>query len=243
MEATPRTPPGRRPIEVGRVVSEAFEIYSANTAALLLSALAIFFVVGMLQALLSGADDVLLRLVSGVINLAAIALYTGFVVKLVEDVRDGRRDFSAGELLSSASGHFVPLAVNGVLRAVAVAIGLVLLIVPGLYLMTIWAVCAPAVAVEGKGAMEAFNRSSELVEGQKMPVFLTILVAFLITTVVNLFALSIGTALGGGALFALVIIASTITAPISALVASVLFFDLGGRSATAAADSQVVIEY
>lgn len=242
MEGTGARPQGRRAIEVGRVIDEVFSIYSANAAALLLSALAIFIVVGAVQGLLAGGGY-LVQLVITAISLTAQALYTGFVVKLVEDVRDGRRDFSAGQLVSSASKHIGPLIVNGFLRGVAIAIGLLLLVVPGLYLLTIWAVCSPAIVAEDRDAIGAFSRSMQLVEGQKMPVFLTILVAFLISLGVGAITLGIGAALGTGTLIALVIIANTLTAPIAALVASVVFFDLGGGTPRPPDDSQVIIEY
>jgi hypothetical protein len=246
--ATPPPPPqpapaGRRPIDVGRVISESFRLYSDNVAALLLSALVIFVISGLLQGLLASGGFVL-NLLGWVVGLAATALYTGFVVKLVEDVRDGRRDFSAGELMSSASRHIVPLIVNGILRGIAVVIGLILLIIPGLYLLTIWAVTSPAIVAENRDAFDAFGRSNELTAGERMSVFLTILLAFLITVAVSFIIGIIGYAIAGtagGIVFS--IIAGTITAPIGALVATVLFFDLGGGSAAAPADDQVVVEY
>lgn len=242
MEATNTGSTGRKPIEVGRIIGEAFSIYSANAAPLLLSALAIFIVAGLIQGLLTG-HGILLGLVSTAVNLAAGALYTGFVVKLVEDVRDGRRDFTAGELISSASRYIGPLIVNGFLRGFAIAIGFVLLIVPGLYLLTVWSVCSPAIAAEDEDAFGAFRRSNELVDGQKMPVFLTILVAFLITLAVTIVVSAIGAAIAGTAgLIVLAIVAATITAPVGALVSAVLFFDLGGGGAVAD-DRQVVVEY
>ena len=54
------------------------------------------------------------------------------------------RDFTVGELLSSASPAILPLIGNGILFGIAVGIGLFLLIIPGLWLLTIWAVVAPA---------------------------------------------------------------------------------------------------
>ena len=224
------------------MIREVFAIYSANAAPLLVSAFAIFLVVGILQSLLAGGG-LLLQFISTALGLVAQALYTGFVVKLVDDVRDGRRDFTAAELFSSASKHIGPLIVNGFLRGIAIAVGLFLLIVPGLYLLTIWAVTSPAIVAENKAGLSAFGRSRELVEGQKMQVFLTILVAFLITLVVVAIAIGIGVAIGTGALIALTIFTSTVTAPIAALVATVLFFDLGGGGGVLPEDSQVVVEY
>lgn len=224
------------------MISEVFELYAAHAVPLLVSAFAIFFVVGLAQGLLA-ESGFLLQLIGTALSLVATALYTGFVVKLVEDVRDGRRDFTTGELFSSASRFIVPLIVNSFLRGIAIVIGFIFLIVPGLYLLTIWAVTSPAIVAEGEDSIGAFARSKQLVEGQKMAVFLTIVAAFLITFVIIAIVLGIGAAIGTGALIALSIFITTVTAPITALVAAVIFFDLGGGASAAPDDSQVVVEY
>lgn len=249
MEAAAPPPPppppplaaGKRPIDVGRVISETFSLYASNAAPLLITAFIVFLISGLIQGLLS--DGFLLQVLGTVVSLIAASLYTGFVVKLVEDVRDGRRDFSVGELLSSASPFIVPLIINGFLRGIAIAIGLVLLIVPGLILMTIWAVTSPAIVLEKEDGISAFGRSSELTKGERMNVFLTILVVFVITIVISFIVLAIGASLSTGILIALSILVSTLVQPIGALVAAVLFFDLGGGSGQTAADGQVVVEY
>ena len=236
----PAPAPGGRQIEVGRVISETFSIYGNNAAPLLITAFIVFLISGLIQGLLS--DGLFLQLLGTVVSLVATTLYTGFVVKLVEDVRDGRRDFSVGELISSASPYIVPLIVNGFLKGIAVAIGFLLLIIPGLILLTIWAVTGPAIVVEGEDGISAFGRSNELTAGQRMNVFLTILVVFLITFVISFLVLAIGASLSTGILIALTIFVSTIVQPIGAIVAAVLFFDLGGGS-QASSDGQVVVEY
>lgn len=222
------------------MISETFSIYGNHAAPLLITAFIVFLIVGLVQGLLG--DEFIPQLIGTIVSLIASALYTGFVVKLVEDVRDGRRDFSVGELISSASPFIVPLIINGFLRGIAIAIGLILLIVPGLILLTIWAVTSPAIVIEGENGISAFGRSSELTRGERMNVFLTILVVFLITFVVSFLVLAIGASLGTGALIALAILVSTLTQPIAAIVASVLFFDLGGGGEPAG-DGQVVVEY
>lgn len=223
-----------RGVDVGRVINETFGIYGSNLAGLLGSAAAIFVLVGIIQGLLYDAGGIGLALVAAAIGFAAQALYTGFVVKLVEDVRDGRRDYGAGELLSSASGSVVPLILNGILRGIAVAIGFILLIVPGLILLTVWAVVSPAIVVERQGVIAAFGRSWELVKGQAWSVFGVIVIAFLISIGISLVAGVIGAAIGTGGRVVLGTIAVVLTAPIAALVSAVMFFDLGGGEATAA---------
>ncbi len=113
-------------------------------------------------------------------------------------------------------------------------IGLFLFIVPGLYLLTIWAVTAPSIVVERRGAIEAFGRSHELVKGDGWTVFGAIVVAFLILMGFGLIAAAIGAAIGnlaGAIIFG--VVANIIAAPFAALVASVLFFNLRGSSPAA----------
>ncbi|HEU4944003.1 MAG TPA: hypothetical protein VFT10_02470, partial [Solirubrobacterales bacterium] len=78
--------PAKR-VNVGDVVSETFSIYGQNLGALLGSAVAVFLVVGLLSALLEATDSWVLILLAGAVRLAGHALYVGFVVKLVQDVR------------------------------------------------------------------------------------------------------------------------------------------------------------
>ena len=181
------------------------------------------------------------RLVASIVGLVASTLFTGFVVTLVADVRDGKQDSSVGEMMSSASHAILRLIGNGILGGIAIGIGFVLLIVPGLYLLTIWAVVAPAIVAERRGVIEAFGRSYELVRGHGWTVFGAIVVAFLIL---------IGgrdrrrrssglrsADLAGRIIFT--IIANILVAPFPALVASVLFFGLGGTSTAVGRDAAI----
>ncbi|MEM6621662.1 MAG: hypothetical protein AAF674_05490 [Pseudomonadota bacterium] len=55
-----------------------------------------------------------------------------------------------------------------VITGIAVYIGLILLILPGLYLMGLWFVLIPAIVVERKG-LGAIGRSAELTKGYRWP--------------------------------------------------------------------------
>lgn len=225
---------GKR-IDVGRVISETFSLYGSNAVPLLTSAFVVFAISGVIQAFLRDEGGLVLILIASIVGLIANALYTGFVVELVADVRaDGRRDMTAGQLFSAAQ-HAIPTLIGaGILAGIGITIGFVLLIIPGLYLLTIWAVISPAIVVERRGVIESFGRSHELVRGQGWAVFGAILVAFLITAVAGAIAAAIGVGIGIGGLIVLLIVFGILTAPITALVASILFFDLGGGDAAAA---------
>jgi hypothetical protein len=227
-----------RKVSVGNVINETFSIYGQNAGALIASSIAVFVIVGVVSGLLQTAGGVVLGLLAGIVRLAGYALYTGFVVKLVDDVRDGRRDQTVGDLFASAAPAIVSLIVFGILFGVGVTIGLVLLIVPGLILLTFWSVGAPAIVVEGAGPIEAFGRSWRLIRGDAWSVFATLVVVLLIVIVIGVVLGVIATPISDGATVVASIISSVITAPIFALAVSVMYFDLGGgRGADAPAVS------
>ena len=216
-------------IESGRVISEAFENYRNYAGPLLAGALLVLGIAGVISGLLEATANRVLALVGLIFDNAAGVLYTGYVVKLVQDVRDGRRDHSIEELFESAAPYVVTLILNGFLAAIGIGIGLVLLIVPGLFLITIWAVVAPTIVVEGAGVIEAFGRSRDQVRGNGWPVFGAIVIAYLIVLVVSFVTAGIGDAIADDAGHVILgTIGDILAAPILALVASALFFDLGG---------------
>jgi hypothetical protein len=97
-----------------------------------------------------------------------------------------------------------------------------------LFLLTIWAVIAPVIVVERPGVFPAFGRSRELVRGNGWQVFGAIAVAFVIVLLGSIFFGAIAEAISNGPIVRIVFsaLASTITAPVSALVAAVLYFRL-----------------
>ena len=204
-----------------------FGLYGHQFFVLIGAALAIFVPIGVLTGLVASSGSALLVLV--VIAIAAVgqALYTGAVVGAVDDMRDGRRDFSALDLLRSAAPFILPLILAGVFYGICVAVGLLLLIVPGLIFLTWFSLFAPAIVLERRGAFDAFTRSRELVHGNGWRVFGVIVVAFIIQTVVQNILNRIGINADSTVLrTVLSVVGSVITAPIFGLAVSVVYFQL-----------------
>jgi hypothetical protein len=216
-----------RKLDVGGTLSQAFSIYGSQAGVLLPLAFGIFLAVAVLAALLSGISWVLLPIVFA-ISVIGNTLYQGMVVSLVADVQDGRRDSSVGDLVNAASPVILPLFLAGLLAGLGIALGFVLLIVPGLFLLTIWSVIAPVIVLERTGVIDAFGRSRELVRGHGWQVFGVIVCVFLIIvvarSVLGAIAVGIDDSVVMRTLFD--VIGSTITAPVVALVASVIYFRL-----------------
>jgi hypothetical protein len=216
----------RTDLDVGDTLREVFETYRDQAGVLLPVAFWIFLVVAIVNGL--AARSLALFPVLIVVSTIAATLYEGMVVGLVRDVQDGRRDSSASQLIGSAWPVVLPLIGAGLLSGLGIGIGLFLLVVPGLILLTIWAVIAPVIVVERSGVFAAFGRSRELVRGNGWQVFGVIVVAFLIAAVAGIVFNLIAAGIANGPIVRIVFsaIASTLTAPITALVAAVLYFRL-----------------
>jgi hypothetical protein len=76
-----------------------------------------------------------------------------------------------GAALQRALARFFPLLGLGFLYAIAIMIGFVLLVVPGVILIVMWAVVVPACLVEGLGPIESMSRSSALTKGHRWQIF------------------------------------------------------------------------
>jgi hypothetical protein len=217
------------PIEVGAVVRKVFRIYVDQAPVLMPAAAVVFVFTGIVTELLISNGSEGLTLLAELIALLATTLFTGMVVELVADVQDGRRDSSPTQLLRAVTPVLGQLLAVGIVTSICEGIGLLLVVVPGLMLMTIWAVVAPIVVIERPGGLRALGRSRELVRGNGWPVFGVIIVLVLGVEVlvggVSVAAAEAGTAVG----IVVRVVAGVLSAPISALAAAVLYFELTGR--------------
>ena len=215
----------RDKIDIGRVYSEVFDIYRDQAGVLLPAALVIFLIEAVVSDLLVSISFALFPLALAV-SVAASTFYQGMVVELVSDVQDGRRDSSVGDLFRTVGAVVLPLIGAGILAGLGIALGFVLLIIPGLFLLTIWAVIAPVIVLERTGAIAAFGRSRELVRGNGWQVFGTIVLFFLILVVASAILGAIGSAFGDAGGIITNIISNTLFVPLVAVAAGVLYFTL-----------------
>lgn len=218
--------PAKR-LEPGRVLAEAFSAYRDNLGPLLGSAVVVFGVFDFASTLLLETDFGLL-MVLVLLNMAAQALYTAVVVKLVQGARKGTPENRMGSLLASIAPAIVPLFVFTFLYALGISLGFLLLVVPGLILMTIWSLGPPAIVVEGVGPIRAFRRSQDLVEEVGWSVFIVIFVTSVIVVGVGLALGALGAEISDGFVSAYVsdVVASALATPIAALALATMYFQL-----------------
>lgn len=220
-------------ISPGAIIGRIWDIYRDQASLLLPTAVLLYAVQFLIALLLPGVAALLV----GVLFWILTVLYQGFVVELVSDVQDGRLDSTFGSLLDSVTPVLGPLLGVSILFAIGVGIGFVLLIVPGLILLTIWSVVAPVTVLERPGVFAAFGRSRRLVRGNGWNVFGVIVLVWVLSLAVTLVAAAIAAPLGHVGRDLVQWAASVLLAPVVALSASVLFFALRASHGEMAAPS------
>lgn len=213
-------------VDVGGVIRRTFEIYADQALVLITAAAVVFVISAVLSALLITTASAVLALLAVVVSLVASTLFTGMVVELVADVQDGRRDTSPGQLLQAAVPVLGQLILVGIVAGIGIVIGFILIIIPGLFLLTIWSVAAPVVVLERPGGLRALGRSRELVRGEGWNVFAVILLMVILVGVVSVVLDAAAASAGTGIELLVRVVVGILTAPISALASAVLYFQL-----------------
>ncbi len=121
--------------------------------------------------------------------------YAGMVIQLL-CIDDGTEDGAA--VWSALSPALAKLIWVSLIVAAGVAAGLILLIVPGLILLTIWILAPPVAVVEKPGVFECFTRSRELVRGNGLKVFLFLLLLAILIVFAAMLAALIALPFGTG---------------------------------------------
>src|SRR3954451_8600715 len=209
------------------VLSEAWTLYKRHARHLLTLAFVVYVVASLLEAVLTGLLGVFGALLAAIVSLIAAFLLQAALVKAVDDVRDGTADMSLKDTLNAARPHIGRVAGASILAGIAIGIGLILLIAPGLYLLTIWCLIVPVIVLEGAGVGAAFGRSHELVRGHGWNVLGVIVLVFLLLLGVGIVLGLILAALPDGVQqFVSGIISGPLTAPYIALVLTLSSFRL-----------------
>jgi hypothetical protein len=216
-------------MRAGEVIGEAWDAYKAHFTHLIPIAFVVYVLIALLTLLLVVLLGFVGAFVGFFVGIAGVFWLQGALVVAVADVRDGRADLSLGETLSRVKPKLNTLALAGILAALGVGIGLLLLIVPGLILWTWWLVIVPVIMFEGSGVTDAFGRSRELVRGHGWSVFGVLVLTILILVAVDLVFRVIAAGFDDVVIELLLYIASqTLTAPFIALAWTLTYYRLRG---------------
>jgi len=222
-------------LDVGAVIRRVWSIYVDQAPVLMPAAAAVFIVTGIVAALLASSGSLAGVLVAEVLVIVAGMLFTGMVVELVADVQDGRRDASPMQLVRAVTPVLGQLILVGFLASIAIVLGFFLILIPGLFLLTIWSVFVPVIVLEHVPGTGSLRRSRELVRGNGWQVFGVLLVMFVLIFVVTGILDGAANSASTGVGIVVRVALGVLTAPLSALASAVLYFELRGSSAATAA--------
>jgi len=175
----------------------------------------------------------LLQIASALILVLVGPLIAGVVAKAVATSYLGGQ-LTAGEAVRSTWRLFPALFAGRILVSLTEGVGLLGCCIGALFVMALWVVVAPAIVVEGLGPIRGMRRSLRLCSARYWPVLgiallsglITVVLANIMSGVPGVAAAIVGYRWG----FPLVALGNIATAvlvqPLSAIVATLLYFDL-----------------
>lgn len=191
--ARPSAPPSTEvaayhPMTVGGVWGKAFSVYGRNFIKLIVIAAIFQAPLTIIQAIpifsqpgQPGADSVgaeapgfgffdfgwlAIFALSVIVRLLAPA---AIVYAVFQSLRG--RDPSIANSLVVAVSRLLPVLGVTILTTVAIGLGFLLFIIPGLVIIAVLYVAVPPVVVEKAGVGEAIGRSTQLTKGRRLPIF------------------------------------------------------------------------
>jgi hypothetical protein len=246
----PESPRLFRPRRVGEILSHALELYRRHWRNLIVIVATIVVPLAVVQVLLvdlviedafervelrGGREivdvalgaSILGTVVVAIVSVLMWAVVTGAITRAAAGTFLGR-DLDVAESYRYGMARLGSILLVGLLAGLAIGAGFVLLLIPGLFVLTRLAGTLPALVVEDRRGTQALSRSWNLVAGFGWPVFGTIVVAGILTGVVgSILTLPFGDSVIGRAVGQAV--ASVITTPYTALVGILIYLDLRVR--------------
>ncbi|EKE11756.1 MAG: hypothetical protein ACD_15C00027G0005 [uncultured bacterium] len=101
------------------------------------------------------------------------------MIKIFLGLHDKKQERNVGDLFSGVD-HFLDYIIGGIVYVVIVAVGFILLIVPGIIWSIKYQFFAYLIIDKNMGPLEALKESARMTKGQKMNLFIFSLVAILL---------------------------------------------------------------
>jgi len=181
-----------------------------------------------------GTDDTAELLIPTIVSYLVVApLIAAATIHLLRGLADGTRPH-AGQSIQAGLDVFAPVFLAVLLAGLGTALGLVLLIVPGIYVAVRWFFVPQAVVIDNARSTEALRASWRLTNGFWFRTFgiviLANLVAFIPASLLVLPLQALAESADRQAIaLAGMILTESLTAPFVALVSTLLFYDIRAR--------------
>jgi uncharacterized membrane protein len=215
---------------VGQVISRSFSVFMRHFLTFFIVTLIAFSPLLLLsEGSAAAATDPVQALITlglGFVLLMVLSMFSSAIILhgAFADMRN--RPVNLLESLKVALRRLLPLILLALLESALLVLGLILLIVPGIILYTMWLVAVAACVVERTGPWRSLRRSQELTKGHRWKVFglFLVLLAFSLINPVLQMALTAAAGATAGAIGNA--IWTAIGSAFSSVVVAVAYYDL-----------------
>lgn len=202
--------PALRPRSATEIVDASFQLFRAHAAPFIIGAAIAYVPILVLQLIVLG-DPSQYTVTNGIAGATPLSTYwfvsmgtgllaytfMGSVLTVLASQAYLGEPVDVSAAVRRAGPRLLPVLVASVIIWLAVVIGMVFLIFPGIYLALRFFAATPAIVLEGHGPGSALSRSAALSKGRKWHLFVTICIVFVIYMLIAFGVSFITTLLGG----------------------------------------------
>ena len=189
--------------DIGRVIQRTTALVGRNFVPFFVLALVLTGLPSLLLQVAMPRDPTALQqapgaYVASIIIGALVSVATGVILQgaltraSVDDLSG--KGVQLGAAVSNAVALILPLIGLGLLVGLGAAVGFILLIVPGVYLLLCWMVASPVMVVERLGVTASMQRSMQLTQGHRWAILGLVVLFFIAYMIV---AAVVGAIVGG----------------------------------------------
>jgi len=235
-----------RPLSISELLDRTFHLYRNNFLVfvgimaipqLLVLALQLTRAVTLTTGPLQRFSPI--AVLAGLASYVAIEISAAATIMAVSNIHLDR-PVSLGLAFSSAKGSMLRVVLITLAVGIAAGIGLIFLIVPGVYLWLMWSLAIPVTVLEGGGLNASTKRSKELTQGSRGRIFVIYLLIIVLAMVVGMIfqvplgilAVLLGRGNAGGAISLIVavsavgsFISTSLVGPLATIALTLIYYD------------------
>lgn len=224
-------------LDIGGAFSNTFDILGKHWQVPVLLAVMVYAVIGLLGAMTASAavsgnllGAFFFGILAVVVGLLGSMIYSGALVLFARRVQGGHEPQSIGELISEAVPFLGVLLGTAIIAGLGILVGLVLLVIPGIFLMVAWSFATIVVITEDLSFTDALKRSWEIVQGNWWRLLALMVLGGLLVGILSGIVAGIVSSIVGGDFVGdwLGDIAGSVFTPISALLSWSAYWQLTG---------------
>lgn len=163
-----------KPFDIGRTIGKVFSAFQRNGTSIALLTLLWVIAPNVIAGFITMNAPDTARLVDSLAGLPQNITIGGVIYAVLRDLDGAKPGFAE----SQAAGFrlFWPMLGIAILSSLGIGVGMLFLLVPGVFLAMMWSVALPARVAEGPGVGASMHRSRTLTKGYRWPIFALYLV-------------------------------------------------------------------